>query len=377
MAINHTLKNFVVSRILSTVQTPAQYVGGELNIVVKDHRSVRGKLCLAFPDTYTIGMSHHGLQVLYTLMNDRADWACERAFTPVARHGAAAARARRCRSTAWKPSRRCASSTCSASRCNTRSATRNVLTMLDLGGIPLRGDDRTMDHPLVIAGGPCAQNPEPLAPFIDLFVIGDGEPSLPVVCDEWLRLKDECRQAAAWPSGDAGRQQREEMLAELAAQLPFAYVPRFYEPEYYADGRLAAMQPHAADVPDDDRAVGHRRFRRHPAADRADRAVRRVRARPDRHRDHARLPVAVPLLPEHGHQAAAAGSQVETIVAGGAGELPQHGLQRDLAAVALDQRLSVLRGAGAADAGGVPAAGREHLAAEPAGQRAACRAWPS
>src|SRR4051794_28827498 len=80
--VNTQFKEFVVSRILSTVISPAQYVGGELNMVRKDHGTVRGRLCLAFPDTYSIGMSHHGLQVLYTLMNDRADWVCERAFTP-------------------------------------------------------------------------------------------------------------------------------------------------------------------------------------------------------------------------------------------------------------------------------------------------------
>src|SRR3982751_3830541 len=71
-----------VLRILPRVQTPAQYLGGELGSVVKDHRSVRGKLCLAFPDTYTLGMSHHGLQILYSIMNQDARWACERAFTP-------------------------------------------------------------------------------------------------------------------------------------------------------------------------------------------------------------------------------------------------------------------------------------------------------
>ena len=80
--LNTKFKDFLDSRILPRVQTPAQYVGGERNIVRKDHREVRGRLCLAFPDTYTIGMSHHGLQVLYSLMNAREDWACERAFTP-------------------------------------------------------------------------------------------------------------------------------------------------------------------------------------------------------------------------------------------------------------------------------------------------------
>ena len=80
--LNQELKDVVVSRILPNIRTPGQYVGGELNSVVKDHRTVRGTVCLAFPDTYALGMSHHGLQVLYSLMN-AAGWACERAFTPL------------------------------------------------------------------------------------------------------------------------------------------------------------------------------------------------------------------------------------------------------------------------------------------------------
>src|SRR6516162_4506112 len=79
--LNTSLKE-TVARLLPRVQTPGQYIGGELNCVVKDHRHVRGKLCLAFPDTYTLGTSHHGLQVLYTIMNNDPRWACERAFTP-------------------------------------------------------------------------------------------------------------------------------------------------------------------------------------------------------------------------------------------------------------------------------------------------------
>src|ERR1700690_71630 len=80
--LNTPLKDYVSRFILPRVIQPAQYVGGELNMVHKDHSSVRGKLCMAFPDLYTIGMSHHGLQVLYTLMNNRSDWVCERGFTP-------------------------------------------------------------------------------------------------------------------------------------------------------------------------------------------------------------------------------------------------------------------------------------------------------
>src|ERR1700679_326332 len=80
--INQSLKDYLTSHILPRVQTPAQYLGGELNAVVKDHRQVRGRVCLAFPDAYTICTSHHGLQVLSTLMNGDPDWACERVFTP-------------------------------------------------------------------------------------------------------------------------------------------------------------------------------------------------------------------------------------------------------------------------------------------------------
>ena len=80
--INEALKSRLTNQVLFSVQQPAQYIGDELNMVRKDHQSVAGKLCLAFPDTYALGMSHHGLQVLYSLMNSRSDWACERVFTP-------------------------------------------------------------------------------------------------------------------------------------------------------------------------------------------------------------------------------------------------------------------------------------------------------
>ena len=162
-------------RVLPRVKTPAQYIGGELNSVVKDHRQVRGKLCLCFPDAYTLGMSHHGLQVLYTIMNNDPQWACERAFTPWLDFEARTAREPACRSTAWKRSRRCREFDVVGFSLQYEVCYTNVLTMLDLGGIPLHAKDRTLEHPLVIAGGPGAQNPELLAPFVDLFVIGDGE----------------------------------------------------------------------------------------------------------------------------------------------------------------------------------------------------------
>jgi radical SAM family uncharacterized protein len=233
--LNTALKDTLM-RLLPRVQTPAQYMGGELNSVVKDHRSVRGKLCLAFPDTYALGTSHHGLQVLYSIMNDDPRWACERAFAPwldfeklLREHGLPLYSLE-----TFTPLRQfdLIGFSLQYEVCYT-----NILTMLDLGGVPLHGKGRTPDDPLVIAGGPGAQNPEVLAPFIDVFVIGDGEESLPWLMDKWMSLKER------------GGKSRADMIAELIGGTDWAYAPQFYEPEYHADRTLAAMNRTRGDVP--------------------------------------------------------------------------------------------------------------------------------
>ena len=234
--LNQDLKDAVVSRILPTVRTPAQYVGGELNSVVKDHRSVRGTVCLAFPDTYALGMSHHGLQVLYSLMNAEG-WACERVFTPLPDFEAALREHGLPLYSLETFTPLCRFDVLGFSLqyeiCYT-----NVLTMLDLGGIALHAEDRGPDDTLVIAGGPGAQNPELLAPFIDLFVIGDGEPSLPVVCDLWTRAEG----VGAVARRQAGPDRR---------QRRWAYVPRFYEPIYGDDGTIVEIRRTRDDVPEE------------------------------------------------------------------------------------------------------------------------------
>ncbi len=232
--INTPLREYVATKILPGVQTPAQYLGGERHSVSKDHSNCRGTLCLAFPDTYALGMSHHGLQVLYSLMNDQG-WACERAFTP-------------------QPDFEKALRDHDLPLYSLETFTpldqfdvvgfslqyeicyTNVLTMLDLGGIALHADRRGEGDPLVIAGGPGAQNPELLAPYIDLFVVGDGEPSLPLVCETWKSLQD---------SGLS----REDKLAVIAAKVDWAYVPRFYEPVYNEDGIQVGIERLRDDVP--------------------------------------------------------------------------------------------------------------------------------
>ncbi len=234
--LNTALKDFVTSRILPNVQTPAQYLGGERHSIRKDHSACAGTLCLAFPDTYSLGMSHHGLQVLYNLMNDHG-WAAERAFAPLPDfekslrdhelplYGLET----------FTPLNRFDVIGFSLQY---EISYTNVLTMLDLGGIPLHADERGDDDTLVIAGGPGAQNPELLAPFIDLFVIGDGEPSLPIVCDMWRAMK-----------GDPDLS-REDKLARIAASVDWAYVPRFYRPVYDDNGMQVGIDRLRDDVPE-------------------------------------------------------------------------------------------------------------------------------
>src|SRR5437762_4407111 len=222
--LNISLKE-AVHRLLPRVQTPGQYIGGELHSVVKDHARIRGKVCLAFPDTYGLGMSHHGLQVLYSLMNSDPQWACERAFTPWLDFEAALRKHNLplCSLETFTPLRDfdLVGFSLQYEVCYT-----NLLTMLDLGGIPLPSKDRTLDHPLVLAGGPGAQNPELLAPFIDLFVIGDGEESLPWVMEQWMSLKEQwrARSVSDWRT-------RQDIIAAIAGNTTWAYAPMFYEPE--------------------------------------------------------------------------------------------------------------------------------------------------
>ncbi len=233
--LNHDLKDAIVLQVLPKVRTPAQYVGGELNSVAKDHAVVRGTVCLAFPDTYALGMSHHGLQVLYSLMNAR-DWACERVFTPLPDFEAAL-REHGLPLYGLETFTPLHEFDVLGFSLQYEICYTNVLTMLDLGKIALHAADRGPDDTLVIAGGPGGQNPELLAPFVDLFVIGDGEPSLPVVCDLWRELKG---------SGLS----RDDKLARIAGSVSWAYVPRFYEPIYGEDGTILEIRRLRADVPE-------------------------------------------------------------------------------------------------------------------------------
>jgi radical SAM family uncharacterized protein len=235
--LNTALKKAVLE-FLPRVQKPAQYLGGELNSQPKDRRQVRGRLCLSFADAYAMGMSHHGLQVLYSIVNSDPQWACERTFAPWL-DMEKELRERRLPLYGLETFTPLRDFDVVGFSLQYEICYTNILNMLDLGGIPLHNADRGPGDPLVIAGGPGAQNPELLAPFVDVFIIGDGEESLPWLMDRWMSLKEQ------------GGRSRADMIAELvgSAPAPWAYAPMFYEPEYHADGTIAAMNRTRGDVP--------------------------------------------------------------------------------------------------------------------------------
>ncbi|MDR1385868.1 MAG: TIGR03960 family B12-binding radical SAM protein [Planctomycetaceae bacterium] len=230
------LRAKVESLLLPDIQTPGQYIGGEPGSIVKRADAVRGRFCFAFPDLYTIGMSNYALQLLYAMMNRRDDWACERVFCPLPDMEAILRRNNLpLYSLETFSPLDCfdvLGFTLQYELCYT-----NILTILELGRVPIHSEERTAQHPLVIAGGPSACNPEPLAKFIDLFVIGDGEESLPKICDAWLELKQ-------------SRCLRREALLELAKQFPYVYVPQFYQQEIYNDNRAGTPYPLEKGVPE-------------------------------------------------------------------------------------------------------------------------------
>ena len=212
--------------ILSRVEKPARYTGGEYNAVVKDRKKVDTRVALCFPDTYEIGMSNLGVRILYGLMNELPGVWCERVFAP---WGDMEAEMRREGLPLYglESGDPVSDFDILGFSLGYEMAYSNVLNLLDLAGLPLRSTDRDESHPLVIAGGTCAYNPEPLAPFIDLFSLGEGEE----VTVELIQL---CRRARreGWPRRD---------LLLAAAGIPGLYVPSLYEVTYHPDGTVAAV----------------------------------------------------------------------------------------------------------------------------------------
>ncbi len=210
------LKAHPYADFLARMKKPGRYLGGEEQAIVKDHAALTCRFVLAFPDLYEIGMSHLGTRIIYELVNEADDLCCERAFSPWV-DMEAQLRARALPLVSLESYTPLHQFDVVGVSLQYELSYSNVLLNLDLGGIPLRSTERSDAEPIVIAGGPTATHPEPLAPFIDLFLVGEAEEVLPGL----LRTIGRMRSAGA---------SRLEILA-AAAQLPGVYVPRFYQVE--------------------------------------------------------------------------------------------------------------------------------------------------
>ena len=210
--MNHRLA--LSDDILMSVSKPERYIGNEVNAVVKDREKVAVRFAMCFPDVYEIGMSHLGLQILYDMFNSMEDVWCERVFSPWLDLDAVMRREKiplfALESQDPVKDFDFLGITIQYEMCYT-----NILQVLDLSGIPLAAKERGEDCPIVVGGGPCTYNPEPLADFFDLFYIGEGETSYKAL----IELYKECRKQGL---------SRVEFLRR-AASVPGIYVPRFYE----------------------------------------------------------------------------------------------------------------------------------------------------
>ena len=222
--------------ILLKIEKPARYIGNEVNSVMKNKDEVDVRFAFVFPDVYEIGMSHLGIQILYDMLNRRDDIWCERVYSP------------------WTDLDKIMREekiplfalesqdpikdfdfigiTIQYEMCYT-----NILQVLDLAQIPMLAKERTEEHPIVIGGGPCTYNPEPLADFFDIFYIGEGE-------TEYYRLMDKYKE---WKASGKSRKQ----FLEMAAEIPGLYVPACYDVTYNEDGTIDSFLPnneHAKEV---------------------------------------------------------------------------------------------------------------------------------
>lgn len=220
--------------ILMKIEKPARYIGCEVNSVVKDKSKVDIRFAMCFPDVYEIGMSHLGIQILYDMFNSWEDTWCERVYSPWLDLDAIMREEKiplfGLESQDPIKNFDFLGITLQYEMCYT-----NILQVLDLAQIPLRSEDRTDAHPIVIGGGPCSYNPEPIADFFDLFYIGEGETQYRNLLD----LYKECR---------AQHLGRREFLRR-AAKLPGMYVPSFYEVTYHEDGTIKSFEPTEDGIP--------------------------------------------------------------------------------------------------------------------------------
>jgi len=228
--------SFTDHEILSRVIKPARYTGNEWNIIIKDHAEVALKFVLAFPDVYEVGQSNLGYRILYHILNKRPNIAAERVYAPWVdmeeqlRQG-------KLPLTTLETGTPLQEMDIVGFNMQYEMSYTNILNMMDLAGIPLWSGERGVQDPLIIAGGPSVYNPEPLADFIDCFIIGEAEETLLDLADVYIGWKH---------SGKPGG--RTEILQRLS-KIQGIYVPAFYDVTYHSDGTIASVAPNREDIP--------------------------------------------------------------------------------------------------------------------------------
>ena len=227
-------KLFLPDDVLLSVEKPARYTGGEVNMAVKDLSDISIRFCMCFPDVYEVGMSHLGIQILYDMFNRRPDTYCERVYSPWVDLDKIM-RERHIPLFSLETQTPIKEFDFLGITLQYEMCYTNILQVLDLSGIPLRSADRGEDDPIVVGGGPCSYNPEPIADFFDFFFIGEGENGY----DEVLDLYKENRKNGGT---------RKDFLRKLS-HISGMYVPSLYEVSYHEDGTIAKFAPKYEDVP--------------------------------------------------------------------------------------------------------------------------------
>ncbi len=212
-----------LDRLLKRAEKPGRYIGGEINSISKDLKSVKGRFAFAFPDIYEIGMSYLGMQILYKALNDRESIYCERVFAPAV-DMEELMRKEEVPLLTLETKTPLMEMDFVGFTLQYEMSFTTILNMLELGQIPLVAKDRDETCPIIVAGGPCAYNPEPLADFVDIFLIGDGEVSLPNLVELYIRCKEE----------GLSRQ----TFYEKACKLEGVYIPALYDVVYKEDGTI-------------------------------------------------------------------------------------------------------------------------------------------
>ncbi|MBP3813131.1 MAG: TIGR03960 family B12-binding radical SAM protein, partial [Butyrivibrio sp.] len=219
---------------LLSIEKPERYIGGEVNCVMKDKEKVDIRFAFCFPDVYEIGMSHLGIQILYGMFNSYEDVWCERVYSPWMDMDAVMRR-QDIPLFALESQDKVKDFDFLGFTLQYEMCYTNILQILDLSKIPFKTIDRTWDDPIVIGGGPCTYNPEPIADFFDIFYIGEGETRYRELFDLYKNLKD---------TGIS----RSEFLHEVA-KIPGMYVPSLYDVKYKEDGTILSVEPVFDDIP--------------------------------------------------------------------------------------------------------------------------------